>query len=1137
MRKPPAAVRALFATAVLLTLSASLAAQNLLPDGSFEEPKAVDRWGRVFAKWAGNLYTQPSRFEVGRVARTGKTSCQMICEKGGKIRLQSELLALEPGRYKLELYFRGLDIQMTPDHDLLDLTVGFDGKWYRLAQQGTFGWTPVTYVFEVKEKTDKFQLMVGLIGTGMLWVDDASLVKVDVAAALTEAPAVGREEKPVQPPAALAADAVRCKECGATNNRDWTSCWACGAEVKVAAKFTGPAIKVIADFEDGTVKPFLQHDVRVAGKNAPQGKFAVELYGREWAEIENIKGDWRGYDYLHIDFFNPQDDAVGIYIEIRDAQTRDYYSRVNFETVLPPGRSTVTIPTNFYTGEKARPYPPLHLDQITRICINTDKKPILFDNMRLEHLNLDEAVFDGLTALDFGTGDSPVMEGFTQVTPGSLYRPARGFGWQNAQLGQAADVLQPDALYEDFIFPQSGSFRIDVPAGKYHVVMNIDLPGSAYWGEVQTYAHRAVTANGRKVVDESMDFPGFMKKYYRNAHKEVLPGVDTFGEFVEKMCSPKEFDVDAADGKIELGFEGEGMAICLSSVMAWPVDRAPQGRRFQDWVTQRRRFQFESLYRQVLPKKTGAAPPAEGYVVFARHYMSPVNAFDGPAKGEGLTDAGLAVAAARGEEAALTFSVQPSGDLGKVDLDVPDLVGPGGAVLKAECLRPGWIDYRIVRMNMQGSMYMVSPKYWHPMPAPASPKVTRTFWLRITPPEGAPAGTYVGRVTLKPEKDKPRSFPLKVTVLPFALDPITDVAVGPWGCNIALPWNGPEAQAWNWTMYEKSLTAIRQAGATSFSGIPNVGVTFEGGKVLLKTDIADREMAIARKVGFSMLVSNYGCYGLGYNMYGNESGPDIAAAKRAGFDDMEAFIRTVMKTADDHAVAANWLPVAYCLCDEPSGDAARASAVNAALHAKVARELKRSTFVGATSLEGSDPKDPHYELVKALPIPSLNLHDEASLKLIKDSGNRLSFYNGGSRWCFGRYMRMLSDKHGLALRLIWHYYAGAGDPYYGLDSREDDYCWFNTDETQTMVPSVALLTNVTQGLNDYRYLATLKRLLKEKPGHPAAAEARKVYDEMVDLVPGKDRFADSVRVGEKARLWDEDREKISKAIVSLLVAQ
>ena len=43
------------------------------------------------------------------------------------------------------------------------------------------------------------------------------------------------------------------------------------------------------------------------------------------------------------------------------------------------------------------------------------------------------------------------MEGFTPITPATLYSKGRGYGLKDAQIWRAFDALQPDPLYQDFI--------------------------------------------------------------------------------------------------------------------------------------------------------------------------------------------------------------------------------------------------------------------------------------------------------------------------------------------------------------------------------------------------------------------------------------------------------------------------------------------------------------------------------------------------------------------------------------------------------------------------------------------------------------------------------------------------------------
>ncbi|MGA2618244.1 MAG: hypothetical protein ABSF26_11580, partial [Thermoguttaceae bacterium] len=129
--------------------------------------------------------------------------------------------------------------------------------------------------------------------------------------------------------------------------------------------------------------------------------------------------------------------------------------------------------------------------------------PLYMANVRLERDDSYEKVaFDGLWAFDFGTGTSPVMEGFTPVTPSTLYSKGRGYGLKDAHIWRAMDALQPDPLYQDFLCIESGGLAVDVPNGKYRVFVNIDSP-SEYWGDYQRYRKRAVLAQGKPVVTET----------------------------------------------------------------------------------------------------------------------------------------------------------------------------------------------------------------------------------------------------------------------------------------------------------------------------------------------------------------------------------------------------------------------------------------------------------------------------------------------------------------------------------------------------------------------------------------------------------------------------------------------------------
>ncbi len=1145
---------ALMAILNLIAIQTQATTDNLISDPSFEKTQDRDKFGKVFSGWGGWIYERPARFEVGTLSHSGEHSCLMVGENGGKIRIFTEKRAYPAGRYRLTAHLRGLDIGKGLWGKSVELAVDLDNKWFNLKKSGTFGWTPVTYVFDIaKEKSETgFHLYVGLFGNGRLWVDDMSLVRVDESVKLTAEPVCGEEESPIVPPGSFPERTVRCSNCAYRNDPAWKECYACGTDLGKSAEreYSSPPEFVFADFEDGTISPFAEGVLEV--DNPIGGTASLRVEKGYSATISHQ--DWSEHDYVHFDTFNPHDDPVQVYVEVRDSATRGYWTRVNYMTVMPPGKGTVTFPTVQYVGEKSRPGRPLIRSEITRFVVSIGNNgPIVFDNFRLERLDTASMAIPEIIAFDFGKSDSPLMDGFARGDT-QPYSEGRGYGWIDAKIWRSMNVLQPEALTADFVCPDSGIFRVDLPNGKYHVVMNVDCAGG-YWGEVQKFKSREVFANGKTVLSEKLDFETFRKRYYRNASREDLPGLDTFAEYIEPMFNELIFDVDVADGKIELDFKGNNWALTLTHLIIYPDEKSQEGEKFLQWVTDRRRSQFNNYFKQVIPRKKGAEPPRNGYRIFSRYFMTPVEPYDGPVDAE-EEPLNLSVTLAKGEEHPVTFSIQPSDDLGEIDIEISDLCTFDGKSLEEGSVIPGWIDYRINRITMEGTVYSVGPRYWHPTPAPSTPNVTRRFWLRIKPPETTMPGIYTGHLTVSPKKGNKKKLPVSVRVLPFTLDPITDVPVGPWGASIHIDWYGDnEKKAWDWQMFENSLDVLKAAGCTSFSGPPSLKVKTGGGKFSLDTELADRQMKHIRSKGFNHLISSYGNRYLGYDLY---SGPTRAEAENAGFDDTFSFLKTLYAAIDAHAISNNWLPVAWNLCDEPGAEAIDKTFKVAKLHREAGKGLKLTTFMGETSMTGNDVDDPHHKLLTTFPITALGIHDDESIGVIRDAGNRFCSYNGGDRWTYGAYLRMLVKDHNIAMRLDWHYNINAGDPYYALDCREDDYCWYNTNADGEMIPSLDMLRDTIPGLNDYRYLATLERLIDEKatlaktikrsllrrisrrPDRKALLldavdRAQLVLHQMLDIKAGPDSRRQNERADEgRLAEFKRDREKIASAIEELV---
>ncbi|MGD0498130.1 MAG: hypothetical protein ABSC23_06815 [Bryobacteraceae bacterium] len=1100
-------------------------AANLINDPSFEITKDRDQFGRVFATWDGWKYEGDCNFEVGLIPHTGKTSGMLACNSAGKIRI-AQLQDLEPGRYSITAYIRGLEIGIGTYNQ--DVEFMFNEQYFQLKKSGTFGWTRLTYVVELS-KPAKAGPSFGLWAPGLLWIDDVSMERVGPDVPLTAAPALGTEEAPIAPPGALGPGAVRCPRCAYRNMPEWKKCYACGSPLAVEqTAIAGPPVKPITSFEQDN--PF--SGGVVVSAHATDGAKALRI-DKDYAAMIAPQ-DWSGYDYLKIDTYTDAPDALPLVIEIQDKDTKDYWTRVNYNAVAPPGQSTLILPLKgLYVGEKGRPGRNLILSGVTRLVVaisSAPPAPLFIDRLRLERdLAGSKAVFDGLYAFDFGPAGSPVMDGFTAITPATPYSPGRGYGLKNAKIWRALDALQPDPLYQDFLCIESGGLAVDVPNGAYRVFLNIDSPGG-FWGENQTYRERSILAQGKKALSERMDLQSFEKKYFHFWDTEDLPTDNVFDKYGQAHFSEKTFDVAVTNGQLYLEFQGANWANCVSAVVIFPVEKAAAGAQFLEYVKERRRFYFDNAFKRVLPRATGdplqatAEDARRGYVVYQRDLMGDLCYNGAPFRGE--LGKPLSADGFPGQETPLIMGVLPLKDLGRGEVSVSALTGPQGAI-PASAIDVGYVSNRLSRVTMDGAVYTISPRLVLPRNNVAMPKdIARYFWLTVHTPPTAKPGVYTGQVTFTPRPGEAASMPLRFTVRRGALDPV-DIPVGPFGGQIELPWFGddPGAAKFAAETTGKSLHLLRARGFTMFTGVPNVAYHgFVNGKPALDFGLADRQMQEAKDLGF-LAVDSYGAGIGGFDPYYQ----DTAKMQAAGFKDYSEFIRVVYAAVQQHAQEKGWLPVYWNLGDEPSGDNLQKSIANATAY-RIAFLKGPPFFTAATSLEpGRSANDPNFILARALQIASLNGHDEAGVNLLHRQGGEWAFYNWGDRWTYGLYLYKAAKQFDVKFRLSWHWNIAAGDPYYALDCREDDYAWGNATPDGQLTPSIEF-ERIAAGLDDYRYLLTLARLAKAKAGSPAAKAAETLIDGRMAAFHLGQRDHDRLF---GVQDWTAFREQLANAIEAL----
>ncbi len=1093
-----------------------------IPDPSFEHPKPRDRFGLVFAHWDGWTYESDARFEVSPIARTGRSSIVMVGGNAPKIRIFKKLEELPLGRYRIKAYIRGLDIQPHPYDRSIEFA--FDGRHMPLGKHGDFGWTPITFVTDVTEKKQqRTGPSIGLFSPGRLWVDDVTLERVGEDVPLTQAPVLGRQAAPIGPPKPVGESFKRCPECGYKNPRQSSACYACGAElVSESNARTTPKVRRLTSFEKNNPAA----GGALSSKHATDGQRSLRI-ARGYARFDEPQ-DWSGYDFLEMDAFAEAKEPLSVLIEIHDNKSDGYWTRVNVRTVLPPGRSQIALPIDqLFVGEKSRPGRPLDARNIRNVVISIDDKnsgALYLDDLRLERATeLASKSFDGLLAFDFGTSSSPLMPGFIRIDPGVVYSSGRGYGLKDAKIWRTFDALQPEPLYQDFICIERGGLSVDVPNGSYEVFVNIDSP-SEYWGSFQKYRERQILAEGETVVFEKMGFDDFKRKYFRFWDKEARPDEDTFETYQEPYFDEKRFSVQVKDGRLDLEMRGENWACSVSAVIIYPTARADAGRAFLEAVRSSRKRYFDMSFKKILRRASRPSLPdsiPKGYLMFSRSPSEDVHHNDAPLTPE--IEAPSHGESYPGDFEPLTVSVYPVRDLGRVEVTAGDLTSSHGARLAADNIAVGYVSYRLKRKTMDGSVYSVEPRLIVPRSEiHVRAGTTRRFWLTAFVPKDTPPGLYEGSVTIAPEKAPRSEHAISLRVHPGALDPL-DVPAGPWGHTIDIPWFDDDEQTrlWNKALSEVSLSTLERSGFTTFSGMPSVRLEgWEGGRPVLDFERADAQMKLAKEAGFHMPIVNYNRLG-GFELYGVDEG----ALRASGLRSYPRLVRRLFEDIDAHARKKGWLKVYWNLGDEPIGSAIERSIKNVRAYRDAFPKAGPIPFTIATSYTSSGPfsDSKHFELAKLVDLANLAAHDEKAVRRLRQKDVDWGFYNGGTRWTFGVYMYRAAKRFGMKMRLDWHWNISAGDPFYPLDCREDDYAWAQSTPEGVLMPSVRFERELREGIEDYRMLLTVDRLAREKKD----VEAKKLIDSIVDSF---ELDASSRKLHYKKAKWDQLRSALTATI-------
>jgi hypothetical protein len=812
--------------------------------------------------------------------------------------------------------------------------------------------------------------------------------------------------------------------------------------------------------------------------------------------------DWSAYDYLELTVFNTGNEAVSGRFEVKDADTGDYWTRVNQPQVIGPGLQTIKLPTKLRVGEPGRPGRPLESSRVTSfVFAREDEKNHTPIEIRLIELKK-APVYDqnGILSFDVGPQDTALFDGFQALTDKNMYTPEKTWGWMDNSkfwmpYPQINRLLGPDRLTADNLTISSATLRVDLKPGNYKVWMIIDHPGG-FWGEYPYYVHRTVRAQNKIAVDERMTPEDSKAEYFKWQDAEDQEGEDIFERYWDSILKEKSFEVEVKNDHLDLGFDNEGcpdrlpcFGLALSALVIFPVDTTEQRNRGELWLKQvhdNRKAEFKNHYQLKSNALTNLLKdlPAGLHV-----WNVSSNTELADAKAGDLHDASssrkMQLSAFRNSRTVLAPLISWKG---KTPQEVswrvehlPQQIAPKG----------GWIKFRAMRDSYTGNLYAIKERWV----TEAKKHVLKfedmgRLWLRFPISKDAKPGLYKADLVISSTDGKDIRVPFELRVFKSKAEDL-DFPVGPFGSNINENWwDDQELQHRKEELEIKSLKKMRELGMTAFSFNPQMRVSLKGEQLSLDTHEVDRVMDEAKKMGFQALV--------GYNniFVGENLCRDGAQFKHVA-DALEA-----------RAKENNWLPLTLIVCDEPVG--ADLTALLDRLEGLSKGTLsgkQRKVHWSVTTSLGKFGSPENQKLVREVDLPFLSEFSENEIKF------PWGYYNSTSRKTLGLQMFHLRQTTDLKYRMMWVWNQNLANPYFAFDAREDDLAWCSSLENADLRCTVDLDRVIDRGITDYRIALTLKHQL-EKNQHLSAeqkAEGKALLKETASDQTDPDAW--SLRVG------------------------
>jgi hypothetical protein len=399
------------------------------------------------------------------------------------------------------------------------------------------------------------------------------------------------------------------------------------------------------------------------------------------------------------------------------------------------------------------------------------------------------------------------------------------------------------------------------------------------------------------------------------------------------------------------------------------------------------------------------------------------------------------------------------------------LKGESGATITAQA---DWLRVAINQFTghtFNHETYELLPTYLRSLSTKGFPlraQETRILWLQIPVPQGTPADSYLGTLTIN-VGGKQSIIPISLRVHPGTL-PAPDVSVGFFG-RMPYALNGaqdlPGIDMFRTKTNRAVLQQLHHRGFNTWSSLPRGTLRMDGEVLVYENPIANALMADARQLGFRSAFTYGG--GLEEVVREHPTSPFSSLGPERFRQAAAAALRREMTTH-------NWLPVVFNHSDEAAG-----------YSLKVEADLREATWLkndypfirrGGFS-HAIESGNYGYDLNQTFTDGSYSSITRDAAAAVAKSGKRWGTYNqsispfSNPKNCFGQGL-FIARCHGLDHHLEWYLTGSQKYPYYDLDGREYDAMMLYPRSDGSLQASIRLEW-ASAGLEDYRLLLLLEQ--------------------------------------------------------------